>query len=152
MTNRSSIAKLTQNEPIINNFGKFPSLPDLLWKFKQVFFLNSTRTGNAFFLSFCQNISEKNKIVLWKEFLNVSISDISVMHFSIMNFFIYLRLTGIPINNCDFPLFTEVLVRRCSVKKAFLKMSQNSQVFSCEFCETFKNTFFFWWLLLFLRG
>ena len=43
--------------------------------------------------------------------------------------------------------------QRCSVKKLFLKVSQNSQenfikketlaqMFSCEFCETFENTFF----------
>ena len=44
--------------------------------------------------------------------------------------------------------------RRCSVKKVFLKISQNSRentcardsflikVFSCEFCEISKNTFF----------
>ena len=49
-----------------------------------------------------------------------------------------------------------VVVRRCSVKKVFLKISQNfketlTQVLSCEFFEMFKNTFFieqFWWLLL----
>ena len=69
--------------------------------------------------------------------------------------------------------------QRCSVKTLLLKISQNSkentcsrvsilielqaevynfikketlaQVFSCEFCEIFKNTFFIehlWWLLL----
>ena len=53
---------------------------------------------------------------------------------------------------------TEAVARRCSVKKAFLEISQNSQenteacnfikketlaqVFSCEFCEISKNTFF----------
>ena len=51
----------------------------------------------------------------------------------------------------------EAVARRCSVKKVFLKISQNSQentcarasflikslaqVFSCEFCEISKNTF-----------
>ena len=75
--------------------------------------------------------------------------------------------------------FTEAVAQRCSVKKVFLKISQNSQentcarvyfltklqtwglhlycaqacnfikkytlaqVFSCEFCEIFKNTFFY---------
>ena len=66
-------------------------------------------------------------------------------------------------------LTTEAVVRRCSVKKIFLIMSQNTnentcikvsflnkvagglqlyqkktlaQVFSCEFCEVFKNTLF----------
>ena len=51
---------------------------------------------------------------------------------------------------------SEAVVRSCSVKKAFLEISQNSQenasarasflktetlgqVFSCEFCEIFKN-------------
>ena len=52
---------------------------------------------------------------------------------------------------------TEAVVRRCSVKKVFLQISQNSQentcarvsfliklqVFSCEFCEISKNTFFY---------
>ena len=64
----------------------------------------------------------------------------------------------------------EAVVRRCSVKKLFLEISQNSQestlardtflmklqkacnfinkeslaqVFSCEFCEISKNTFFY---------
>ena len=58
-------------------------------------------------------------------------------------------------------IFAEAVVRRCSVKKVFLKISQNSQentcarvsfliikketleqVFSCEFYEIFKNTYF----------
>ena len=53
-------------------------------------------------------------------------------------------------------LIPEAVAQRCSVKKVFLKISQNSkentkafnvinetlaQVFSCEFCELFKNTF-----------
>ena len=45
---------------------------------------------------------------------------------------------------------SEVVTQRCSVKKLFLEISQNSQehicakaqVFSCEFCEICKNTFF----------
>ena len=65
----------------------------------------------------------------------------------------------------------EAVARRCSVKKVFLTISQNSQentcardslliklqavahVFSCEFCKIFKKTFFkehFRWLLKFL--
>ena len=57
--------------------------------------------------------------------------------------------------------FTEVVFRRCSVKKVFLKISQNSQentcatvcnfikketlaqVFFCEFYGSFKNIFFY---------
>ena len=49
----------------------------------------------------------------------------------------------------------EAVAQRCSVKKVFLEISQNSQentrvfftketltqVFSCEFCEISKNTF-----------
>ena len=76
----------------------------------------------------------------------------------------------------------EAVVRRCSIKKVFLKISQISQeetcardsflirllqacnfikkealsqVFSCEICEIFKNTFFIehlWWLLLLLHS
>ena len=56
--------------------------------------------------------------------------------------------------------FTEAVVRRCSIKKVFLKLSQNSQenacarvsfsiklhaeaqVLSYEFCEIFKNICF----------
>ena len=45
---------------------------------------------------------------------------------------------------------SEVVTQRCSVKKLFLEISQNSQehicakaqVFSCEFFEICKNTFF----------
>ena len=64
------------------------------------------------------------------------------------------------------PTVTEAVAMRCSIKKVFLKMLENSQgntcvgvsflpqawnfmkketpthVFSCEFCEIFKNTFF----------
>ena len=56
-------------------------------------------------------------------------------------------------------IVTEAVVRRCSVKKVLLEISQNSQentcaraflnkvaglsqVLSCEFCEISKNTFF----------
>ena len=35
----------------------------------------------------------------------------------------------------------EAVVQRCSVKNVFLKISK-PKVFSCEFCEIFKNTFF----------
>ena len=49
----------------------------------------------------------------------------------------------------------EAVTQSCSVKKVFLEISQNSQgnnfikkgtlaqVFSCEFCEISKNTFFY---------
>ena len=76
---------------------------------------------------------------------------------------------------------SEVAVQRCSINKVFLEILQNShentwaggffnkdsalraatllnikketlaQVFSCEFCETYRSTFFIehlWWLLL----
>ena len=70
---------------------------------------------------------------------------------------------------------SEAVVQRCSVKKGFLQILQNSQentyarvsfliklqawikrealaqVLSCEFCKSFRNTFFIehlWWLLL----
>ena len=36
----------------------------------------------------------------------------------------------------------EAVVQWCSVKKVFLGIPQISQVFSCEFCEISKNTFF----------
>ena len=35
----------------------------------------------------------------------------------------------------------EAVVQTCSVKEVLLEISQNSQVFSCEFCEISKNTF-----------
>ena len=57
-------------------------------------------------------------------------------------------------------LYSEAVVRRCSVKKMFLEISQNSKennfrpatllkkslwyrCSTCEFCENFKNTFFY---------
>ena len=53
----------------------------------------------------------------------------------------------------DFSLFSTSSHQRYSIKKVFLKISQNSQestctrvflrqVFCCEFCKVFKNTFF----------
>ena len=36
----------------------------------------------------------------------------------------------------------KAIIQTCSVKKAFLEISKNSQVLSCEFCEFSKNTFF----------
>ena len=41
---------------------------------------------------------------------------------------------------------TEAVAWRCSVKKVILKVFKTetlAQVFSCEFCEIFKNTFFY---------
>ena len=61
----------------------------------------------------------------------------------------------------------EAVLRRCSVKKLFLRISENSQentctevsfyqsyrspVLSCEFCEIFKNNYFVkdWWTAAF---
>ena len=40
-------------------------------------------------------------------------------------------------------LLTEAVVRRCFVKKVFLEILENSQVFSCEFCKISKNNFFY---------
>ena len=43
----------------------------------------------------------------------------------------------------------EAVFQRCSVKKVFLKVSQNLHKTTCEFCDIFKNTFFtehLWWL------
>ena len=40
------------------------------------------------------------------------------------------------------PWNLKAIIQTCSVKKAFLEISQNSQVLSCEFCEFSKNTFF----------
>ena len=39
-------------------------------------------------------------------------------------------------------IIAEAVVERCSVKKVFLKISHLAQIFACEFCEIFKNTFF----------
>ena len=41
-------------------------------------------------------------------------------------------------------LKAEAVKQRCYVKKVFLKISQNSQAHTCEFCESFKNIFFLW--------
>ena len=38
---------------------------------------------------------------------------------------------------------SEAVAQRCSVKMVCLEISQNSQVFSCEFWEISKNTFFY---------
>ena len=60
----------------------------------------------------------------------------------------FLELTG---NFPDFIIRKETVVRRCSVKKLFLEISQIHnfikkeilvQVFSCEFCKISKKTFF----------
>ena len=48
-------------------------------------------------------------------------------------------------------VFSEAVIQRCSVKKV-LKKETLVQVFSCEFCEISKNTYFIkhlWWLLLY---
>ena len=67
------------------------------------------------------------------------------------------QMFHIPINKIPKDLTAEAVIRRCSVKKVHLKIFQNSQeidfkmnlkidsstvIFSCEFCEFFKNTFF----------
>ena len=39
--------------------------------------------------------------------------------------------------------WSEAVARRFSVKKVFLEILQNSQVFSCEFCEISKNSFYY---------
>ena len=45
--------------------------------------------------------------------------------------------------SCDpTPWNLKAIIQTCSVKKAFLEISQNSQVLSCEFCEFSINTFF----------
>ena len=71
------------------------------------------------------------------------------------------------VSTSDSSCLTEAVIRRCSVKKVFLKISQNSQentcatvpfffqtcifikketlthVFCCKFCDIFQNTFFY---------
>ena len=39
-------------------------------------------------------------------------------------------------------VFTEATTGGALLKKAFLKISQYSQAFSCEYCKIFKNTYF----------
>ena len=70
------------------------------------------------------------------------------MHFIICYLLIRLILTSLII------VYLEAVIRRCSVKKMFLEISENSQknnftkketlaqVFSCEFWEISKTTFF----------
>ena len=94
--------------------------------------------------------------------------------FSVMQFlFIYIQCFYFHLIIYLYVRDAEAVVRKCSVKEVFLKILQNSQentcarasfliklqfikkqtlaqVFSCEFCELFKNTFFIenhWWLL-----
>ena len=67
--------------------------------------------------------------------------------------------TGVPLNwegRLVIYLQKQLFLSRCSIKKVFLEISQNSQVcnfikkvtlaqmFSCEFCRISKNTFFYW--------
>ena len=40
-------------------------------------------------------------------------------------------------------VITEAVSQRCFVKKVFLEISQNSQVFPCEFFKIFRNTIFY---------
>ena len=71
-------------------------------------------------------------------------------------FFLFLRGSILYLNLPPNP-FTKAVSRRCSVKKVFWKIAQNQQenscarvpvliklakMFSCEFYETFKSTFF----------
>ena len=42
---------------------------------------------------------------------------------------------------------TEAVVRRCSAKKVFLQISQNSQESKCEFCQISKNTFLYFFVV-----
>ena len=65
-------------------------------------------------------------------------------------------------NSCFYIKASEAVARMCSVKKVLLEISQNSQentcarvsfirketLFSCEFCEVSKNTFFYIKLLV----
>ena len=45
--------------------------------------------------------------------------------------------------SCDpTPWNLKAIIQTCSVKKAFLEISQNSQGLACEFCEFSINTFF----------
>ena len=77
-------------------------------------------------------------------FLEVSKKIVTVMFQNkVQNILFTLVLSLLFLYSCDpTPWNLKAIIQTCSVKKAFLEISQNSQVFSCEFCEFSKNTFF----------
>ena len=71
----------------------------------------------------------------------------------------FIKFWGCILSMATIIINLEAAIRRCSVKKDVLKnfttFTGKHQVFSCEFCEIFKNTFFIehlWWLLLLILG
>ena len=77
-------------------------------------------------------------------FLEVSKKIVTVMFQNkVQNILFTLVFSLLFLYSCDpTPWNLKAIIQTCSVKKAFLEISQNSQVLSCEFCEFSKNTFF----------
>ena len=77
-------------------------------------------------------------------FLEVSKKIVTVMFQNkVQNILFTLVFSLLFLYSCDpTPWNLKAIIQTCSVKKAFLEISKNSQVLSCEFCEFSKNTFF----------
>ena len=74
----------------------------------------------------------------------------SVLSTQASYYLIYVRLFLFVIKSnivgyaADMALYaSEAVAQRCSVKKVFLEISENSQENTCEFSEISKNTFFY---------
>ena len=108
---------------------------------------------------FYKDLSYKNAYLILSEYFYYVLPN--------LNEFVAGQISAIPINTIEvhcsdifpeimtnFELEPEAVVRRCSLKKVFLEISQNSQenacarvslfktltlVFSCEFCKISKN-------------
>ena len=68
------------------------------------------------------------------------------MPLSSVDFLLTRKMNCFPILNCFIYGATEAVVRRCFMKKGacnFIKNKTLAQVFSCEFFDISKNTFFY---------
>ena len=85
-----------------------------------------------------------NEILPQMFFLEFSKKIVTVMFQNkVQNILFTLVFSLLFLYSCDpTPWNLKAIIQTCSVKKAFLEISQNSQVLSCEFCEFSKNTFF----------
>ena len=85
-----------------------------------------------------------NEILPQMFFLEFSKKIVTVMFQNkVQNILFTLVFSLLFLYSCDpTPWNLKAIIQTCSVKKAFLEISKNSQVLSCEFCEFSKNTFF----------
>ena len=111
----------------------FPFTFFLFLEFFFISFYKNIKEHSLFLLTFPCALIPINLGLLYKSFTEKSFSEvlwkIAVLIQLFFNSRNWVRLEGV--------------VWMCSVKKVFLEISQNSQVFSYEFCEISKNTFFY---------